>query len=343
MQQCPICKGKKIWKYGSRVGRKGLSKRLLCRKCGHLWEVLEEALEQDRVKVTSSASCPDELNDYFKELMGKIVDDIERDIPLEEAGWCLLNEELVKRLLQTGLCEDGEDGIRLVLSSSQNLPRKLTQTDEGDIILDINNAVKLSELLSQLSKDSKLLIGMEYAGLIRMLQTSNFPVLPSTLFEEEINPEIWFTKAPMSAYDLASDLAEKVWGTKSLKDSFNALEDFNLPIPNKEKGAISDKMRKILKWNLVPEIVNSEILEILGFLWYSDFLMINNKIKYLDSSRIVQKNVWDILELLMGKGIQEIEEELFEMNNELESKTIQMRDTEEIRVTDWHDVVRLPW
>jgi hypothetical protein len=343
--QCPVCGKRKIWKYGVRVSRRGQRRRFLCRSCGHIWEVLQAEIKQEQADISEGATFPVELKNYFLELMKQIIDDIERGLPPEKAGWCIFNSKVVKRLIRTGLCESGEEGIRLILSS-RPLPRELAWTDEGDIISDIKRAVVLGELLSKLTEDPELRIGAEYAGLLRMLQTSDFPILASLLFEEGLNPKTWFVKAPAAAADLAFALAKKLWGLERLKKALlalSSLDDVAIPERERQDRESSDKIKKILRWDMVSEVFGPEILEALGFVWYADFLMERKKIKYLESIRIVQKKAWDILEVLTGRRIQELEEELLEATREMERRTTKAWGEDKSQITNWHEVVRFPW
>lgn len=348
MPQCPVCKKENIWKYGKRNTRKGLKRRFLCKDCGHLWEVLEEEKKQDDADFFSKTRIPVELRDYFVEMMGQIVDDVQNGVELEKAGWISFNKEIEKQLIKTGLSESSKAGIRLVISS-KSIPRELAWTEEGDIVLDFQKAAVLGELLSEIAKDQTKRIGAEYSGLVRMFQTSEFPILASLPFKEGLNAEAWFIKAPMSAKALALDLVEKTWGNESSDKGITSLKSFGLPIPKTEmqEEEDSDKIKKILRWEVVIKIIEPEIIEALGFLWYVDYLMGSRGIKYLESIRIVQKITWDILEIITGRTIQEIEEDLMEATRVMETMTTDSRGEGESKetnqITDWYELVRLPW
>ena len=344
MQQCPICEGKKVWKYGVRVTTSGEKRRLLCRNCGHLWEISEDDVTHEQNDVLKETRVPTELRSYFVEMMRQIVDDIQRGIEPTKAGWCSFPDEVQKRLIRTGLCENAKEGIRLVISSKY-LPRELARTDEGDIISDIQKALKLKELLSKLATNHELCIGSEYFGLLRMLQTSDFPILATLLFEKGLNANIWFAEAPATAEDLTSTLAKELWGIERLEKARLALSNFGAPIIETDAQPCehSGKIKEILKWDMVCEVFEHEILESLGFLWYVDFLIGHEEIKYLESIRIVQKSTWEILETLTGKKNQDLEIELLEAIKEIEKNTMIERGEEKSNRTNWHEVIRIPW
>lgn len=344
MRQCPICKGKKIWKYGVRVTTSGPKRRLICRNCGHLWEIYEESEIQENMETPRKTRVPVELRTYFIELMRQIVDDIQNGIEPKKAGWTTFNNEVEKKLIKTGLCESADEGIRLIISS-KFLPRELIITDEGDIIVDIQKALKLKKKLSKLVTNSNLCIGAEYYGLLRMLQTSDFPILATILFEKGLNANIWYAEVPAAANGLILSLAKKLWGTERLENKCLDLSNSGFPIikTKPEDNQYLEKIKEILNWEMVSKVFESEILESLGLLWYTDLLMGHEEIKYLESIRIVQKSVWDILENKTGRKIQEIEEELLESIREIEKNTIIKRGDETSNRTNWHEVIRFPW
>lgn len=316
-------------------------RRFLCKDCGHIWELLEEAKEQEPIDVPKVGRVPGELKDYFVELMRQTVDDIERGIQPEKAGLCTFSPEIRKKLAQTGFCEMSDEGIRLILSKP--LPRELAWTDVGDIITDVQKAIELTQTLSKLSVNQDLCRGAEYAGLVRMLQTSDFPVLAYVLFEEGLNPDIWFTKAPESAYELVSALAEELWGLGKTESALKALAQSNFPVPERQNAEISEKVKKILTWDMVPKVFGSEILEALGFAWYADLLTVVKKIKYPEGIQIVQEKVADIIEVLTGRSAQDLADELLEATREMEEKATRDHGKEKSQIADWHDVIRFPW
>jgi hypothetical protein len=314
-------------------------RRLLCKDCGHLWEVLEEEIKQKSIEASRSSRVPAELKDYFVELMEQTIDDIERSIELEKAGWCTFNPEITKLLIKTGFCEMGDEGIRLILSKP--LPKELAWTDAGDIISDIQKAIELTQSLSKLSADQNLRRGAEFAGLVRMLQTSDFPVLAYVLFDKGLNPDIWFTKAPESAYELSSSLVGKLWGINEIEKYLQMLALSNFPLPEKQSSDIFEKVKKILTWDAVPKVYGSEVIEALGFAWYADRLIVAKKIKYPEGIQMVQEKVSDILENITGRNVQELADELLAATIEMEGKFLTIGEHES-QIADWHDIIRFP-
>jgi hypothetical protein len=317
-------------------------RRLLCKDCGHVWEVLEETKQLGNlIDVPTVGYVVGDLKDYFVELMGRTIDDIEKGIDYEKAGWSTFSPEVRKRLVQTGFCEMSDGGIRLTLSKP--LPRELAWTDVGDIITDVQKAIELAQSLSRLSTSQDLCRGAEYAGLVRMLQTSDFPVLAYVLFEESLNPDTWFVKAPESAFELASDLAERLWGPNVAEKALKALIQASFPAPARQQGEISAKVKKILAWHIVPEVFPPEILEALGFAWYADLLSVAKKIKYPEGLQIDQDKVSNILEVLTGRRFQDLVDELLSATREMEGRAMKEYEREKSQITDWHDIIRFPW
>ena len=317
-------------------------RRLLCKDCGHLWEVLEDTKQQRSLTdIPKVGHLGADLKDYFVELMGQTIEDIEKGIDPEKAGWCIFSPEIRKRLVQTGFCETSDEGIRLLLSKP--LPRELAWTDVGDMIIDVQKAIELTESLSKLSENQDLRRGAEYAGLVRMLQTSDFPVLAYVLFEESLNPDIWFVKAPESAYELTFALAEQLWGLDMTAEALKALAQADFPTPEKQQAELSEKVKKILTWEIVSEVFPPEILEALGFAWYADLLSVAKKIKYQEGLQIVQDKVSDILEVMTGRRFQDLAEELLSATREMESRVTKECERGKSQVTNWHDIIRFPW
>jgi hypothetical protein len=317
-------------------------RRLLCKDCGHLWEVLEDTNHQaNLIDIPKVGRLPGDLKDYFVELMGQTIDDVEKGIDPEKAGWCIFSPEIGKRLIQSGFCEMSDEGIRLLLSKP--LPRELAWTDVGDVITDVQKAIELTQSLSKLSESQDLRRGAEYAGLVRMLQISDFPVLAYVLFEESLNPDVWFVKAPESAYELTLALAEKMWGLDMTEKALKALTQAGFPTPEKQQAEISGKVKKILTWDIVPEVFQPEILEALGFAWYADLLCVKKKIKYPDGLQIVQNKVSDILEVMTGRRFEDLVDELLNATREMEGRATKEREGEKSQITHWHDIIRFPW
>jgi len=279
--------------------------------------------------------------ELLKQLLQQFIDDVERGKAVEEAGWIRTDDEVEHLLKKLGLCEGSARGVRVSLHKP--LPEGLLKTEEGDIFSDMQLAIKLRNLVSKIGRNQSLQTGAEISGFAYMLDASEFPVLSYRLFQEGFSShDEWRTSASNSVYLLISLAARKSWGVGSLEEAFKPLRHSSLPaleIKKQGKGKDADRVRKVLKWDEVLEIINRNTCQAMGFLWYVDRLIILEGIRYPESEVLVQGRAWEMLEEKTGKSIRELRSAIIEDVDRVERETLD----QDFAIVSWHEMLRLPW
>jgi len=277
----------------------------------------------------------------LKPLLRQFIDDIERGKVVEEAGWMKTDDEVERLLKRLGLYEGNTRGVRVSLHKP--LPEDLSKTEEGDIFSDMQRAIKTRNLISKLGRNQSLQTAAEISGFAYMLDASEFPVLSYRLFREGFSShDEWHTSASNSVYLLLSLAAGKLWSVGSLEEVFKQLRESSLPtleIKRQSKGKDADRVKKVLKWDEVLEIINGNTCKVIGFLWYVDRLTILEGIRYPESKVLVQERAWKMLEEKTGKSIGELRSAVIEDVDRVERETLD----QDFAIVSWHEILRLPW
>jgi hypothetical protein len=251
-------------------------------------------------------------------------------------------ELLLKRL---GLYEGGTQGIRISLHNP--LPTDLIKTHEGDIFSDMQLAAKIREIVPKIGRDQSLQTGAEISGFAYMLDASEFPVLSHRLFQEGFSSvDEWHTSASNATCLLTSLAAKKVWGIESIEETLKPLRRSSLPALETKKqseGKDADRVRKVLKWDEVLEIIDRNTFKVMGFLWYVDHLTILKGIRYPESMVLVQEKTWEMLKEKNEKSIRELRNAVIEDIERVERITIDQDIDQDYAIASWHEILRLPW
>ena len=277
----------------------------------------------------------------LKQLLQQFIGDVERGKAVEEAGWIKTErgvEHLLKRL---GLYERSTQGVRVSLHNP--LPRDLLRTEEGYIFSDMQLAVKVRELVPKLGREQSLQTGAEISGFAYMLEASEFPVFSHRLFQEGFsNIDEWYTSVSNATRFLTLLATRKMWTVENVEKVLESLRRLSLPTfeTKKQSGQKDiDRVRKVLKWDEVLEIIDADTCKVMGFLWYVDRLMILEGIRYPESMVLVQEGAWKMLEEKTGKSIQELRNAVMEDVDRVERGTIE----QDFAIASWHEILRLPW
>jgi len=278
--------------------------------------------------------------EILKHLLRRFIDDVERGKAIEEAGWVKTERKIERFLKRLGLYEAGVQGVRISLHNP--LPKDLLRTDEGDIFSDMQLAIKIRELASKLGKERSLQTGAEISGFAYMLEASVFPVFSHRLFREGFSSvDEWYTSVSNSTYFLTLLAARKIWVVENVMKELEPLHHLSLPtfkIKEVEQKDI-DRVRKVLKWDKVLEIIDANTCKVMGFLWYVDRLMILQGIRYPQSIMLVQEKAWKMLEEKTGKSIRELRNAVMEDIDQVEKGTMDQG----YAIAAWHEILRLPW
>lgn len=277
----------------------------------------------------------------LKQLLRQFIDDVERGKAIEEAGW-MKTERGVERLLKRlGLYEGNTQGVRVSLHNP--LPRDLLITDEGGIFSDMQLAVKIRELVPKLGKEQSLQTGAEISGFAYMLEASEFPVFSHRLFQEGFSSvDEWHTSVSNATCFLTLLAARKTWSVENVEKALESLCRLSLPTFETKKQSKQkdiDRVRKVLKWDEVLEIIDANTCKVMGFLWYVDRLTILGGIRYPESMVLVQEGAWKMLEKKTGKSIQELRNTVMEDVDRVERRTIDQG----YAIASWHEIFMLPW
>ena len=276
--------------------------------------------------------------EIVKQMIQQFIDDVERGKAVEEAGWKEKEKDVEYALKRFGLYEEGPQGIRVSLQGP--LPEDILKTEEGDIFLDMRQAIQISEHILRIAENPPLQTAMEISGFAYMLKASEFPVLSHRLFNEGFTDiGEWHTAVSNAVYLLTSLTAKKVWGIKDMEEVLKQLDHTSLPIPEKKNEEDAERVKRVLKWNKVLEILELDVCKALGFLWYVDFLISSGKIRYPESRILIQKKAWELLEKKIGKTIQEIRRTVIENVDKVEKETLEQG----FAIASWHEILRLPW
>lgn len=276
----------------------------------------------------------------LEEMIKRFISDVERGMPIEDAGWMKKEPNVESVLKRLGLDEHGTRGIRVSLRNP--LPKDLLRTEEEDLFSDMQQAAKIRELVSQIGGDLSLQTGVEICGFAYMLDESDFPVLSYRLFEKGFSSiDEWYASISNSTYLLASLAAKKVWDIENIQEVFEPLRRSSLPIfeAKKQNKEAADRIGKVLKWNEVLEIINSETCKIFGFLWYVDRLTVLKGVRYPESVALIQERAWKMLEKKTRKSMKVLRNAVFEDVDLVEMRTID----QDFAIASWHEILRLPW
>ena len=279
--------------------------------------------------------------ELLKQLLRQFIDDVDRRKAIETAGW-MKTEPGVERLLKKlGLYEGSAQGVRVSLHNP--LTKDLLRTDEGNRFSDIQLAIKIRELFPKLGTEQSLQTGAEISGFAYMLEASQFPVFSHRLFQEGFSSvDEWYTNLSTAKCFLTLLTARKMWAVDNVEKALESLRCLSLPtFETKKPGEQKDieRVRKVLKWDEVLEIIDANTCKVMGFLWYVDHLMILEGIRYPESRVLVQEEAWKMLAEKTGKSIQELRTAVLEVVDRVERETTDQG----YAIASWHEILRLPW
>jgi hypothetical protein len=284
--------------------------------------------------------------EILKQILQRFIDDVERGKPIEEAGWVKKEHNTECILKRLGLYEESIQNIRISLHNP--LPKNLLKTEEGDIFSNIQLAMKIRKLIPKLTREQSLQIGTEISGFIYMLNVSEFPVFSQRLFRNGFSSfDEWYINVSNVTHLLALLAARKVWGIKNVKKALEPLRHFSLStveMEEQDKKVGVERVKRVLKWDKVLEIINQNTCKVMGFLWYVEYLILSEGIHYPESMMLVQERAWKMLEEKMRKSIWELRKEVIENVNQIERETLDRDPSgKPFAIASWHEILRLPW
>lgn len=283
----------------------------------------------------------------LRDLLLRVVDDVQKSILLNDAGWVNVDPSLVRNLCDIGLCNSDERGVRVspaIVSHSDLQPRL---DEEGQylfsIFQDIMSASELKQILDKIMDQSG-----PYAfsvGLERMLQNSEFPIAPERALQYGIAPDEWQTQVAAAIPELAIMVAKRFWNVKSWDVVLSRLKTLNLPTPDIKdlESEQFEKVKGVLEWNTVIENMGEEPAKALGLVWYADYLVGIRGIQAPEGFALVQKRAWSIIEKTLDKTSAEIKKEIDDMIEKIDAATREKDQEYSTRpIASWVDILRLP-
>ena len=293
--------------------------------CGHVWQ---------RPLIRSVS---EDLIEAVLEMLRAFVRDMDNGRGLKEAGWVPFDDDTLRRLGETGLCEVDYENRVARIDLHCKLPEDLASTDEGALFLDYLNALRVLETIKETMHDRGKYRKAIVEGLQRMLQTAHYSfweekegAMPPEVRQAILNPQrirVIRDSARLLVKELLEALWEPTqqvpWQEESLIKSFGKVVSTNDYLNVKEA----------LGWNRVVMFFKkkkefSSLIESLGLIWYADKMIEREGIEHLGARVLV-------LERVINKGVLE----------RLESMLSELYDfiSESGWGVNWSGVFRLPY
>jgi hypothetical protein len=277
--------------------------------------------------------------ELLKKLMEHFIDDVEKGIHPFQAGWIKVEGPEVNMLINSGLAQKGEKGIRLLFN--KELQKELGDSWDNEaeelvyVCTDIARAVQVERILNQIRSDMEhslqLEAGIVVVGWWRMLETSGFPVFVDEVLREGFSPDKWYLEAPKTSLDLALTVAKKWYD--DVEKALESVRKFSIFVPSIVKNEMADKVKKVLRWEKALEVLSQSNSKALAFSWCADYLSISKEVCYSEAVTFVQRRVWEFLTENLRKSKSEIVDEVEQMINELPSPEL----------ISWAEIIRFPW
>lgn len=285
-------------------------------------------------------STPKTKLELFRDLMICFVGEVEKGIHPLEAGWIKIEGPEIDKLAMSGLVEKGEKGIRL--PSDISLLNELDDTSDEEMkelvntCVDLAKAVEVEKLVTQVSdeltKSSRFQAGVVTLGWWRMLQTSEFSVTVDEVLREGFSFDRWYIDAPKSSLELALALANKWWKVDR-EGVFDPLREFSFAIPEIPQSSGLERVKKVLRWEEVVELLPEEETKAIAFLWCADYLCLSKGLEFPQSLTFIQASAWRSVSEAMKRSIAEIIEQIGMLVDQLPLQSL----------ISWPEIIRFPW
>lgn len=302
------------------------------------------------------------FDEEISTLFQALFDDLGKGIEEVGAGWRSPNQlrmdKIAQReLLSSGLIErNSRDEIRLNFKDSRinKELRKMFPFQHKQLIYFLNNqeiiksdnekVMKAQDLLNKIAKilsnSPENWVFIIALGWWKMLESSGMPAPFSDVLNEGFSPKAWTIKATRSSPQLALSVARKWNEISNFKEVVNFIEKTrvcnieNLSLPPPMVKDDVEKIKKILRWEDIENILTESNVKMCAFFWSSFFLLqcadlfpVSDEI-----SLKLSDGIWNTLEELLGK-------DQSNLISDLES-TLEKLTGEEITWTS--DILRLP-
>lgn len=279
----------------------------------------------------------------IREMLERLVDDVERGTHPLEAGWVGSKDPKADLLIELELAEKNHKGTRFRLDRIMEI--KLDKPD-GDVeellnvCKDIAKAVKVEQLIAKIAGEllssEDLQASIVLFGLWRMLETSEFPVSVDEVLRANLSPDKWYIEAPKASLDLALSVTRKWWDINAEKAA-KCLSASDLTFPQIIRTDVIKEIKMVLRWEKALDLFTKKESKALAFLWWGDYLSVSERIVYPEALAFIQSNIWEHLEKDLGIIRSKIVEQVEKMID-----VLSFSQFGSLKIS-WVEIVRLPW
>jgi len=163
----------------------------------------------------------------------------------------------------------------------------------------------VQEIVSRAQEDKKFLSFAIAIGIWRMLNASDMPAVVDNVLSAGFSPRDWGIISLRSAPYLSLELVKKVAEIEKLEDTFNYMKtiEFISETPNLDKLDIHNVLRvkEVLRWQKICEMLNKENIKFLGFSWFVAFILEKSDalLSYIDFSAKVANIIKECIKKIL--------------------------------------------
>jgi len=295
----------------------------------------------------------EELNEKIEILLRIIINDLKDLKEPSEAGWRKLSdlnelgisEKDLTKLQNLGIIEKNlVNEFRVIYKDKkirQGLSTFNTQFQQIDYFIENLEMLKqdferlqkadeiVQEIVSRAQEDKKFLSFAIAIGIWRMLNTSDMPAVVDNVLSAGFSPKDWGVISLRSAPYLSLELAKKVAEVEKLEDAFNYMKTirfirFISETPNLDKLDIHNvsRVKKVLRWQKICEMLNEENIKFLGLSWFAVFILEENDAlpSYIDFSAKVANIIKECITKILRADYPNLANNLTDSLMELEEQ-----------------------
>jgi len=184
----------------------------------------------------------------------------------------------------------------------------------------------VQEIVSRAQEDKKFLSFAIAIGIWRMLNSSDMPAVVDNVLSAGFSPKDWGIISLRSAPYFSLELAKKVAEVEKLEDAFNYMKTirFTSETPNLDKLDIYNvsRIKEVLRWQKICEILNEENIKFLGLSWFVVFILEENDAlpSYIDLSAKVANIIKECITKILRVEYSSLANNLTDSLVELEEK-----------------------
>lgn len=280
----------------------------------------------------------------MEELLLHFVDDVEKGLPPQDAGWIIKEKTEVDDPNNLDLYEKDGKRVKIVF---RPLPKQvITQISYdkrwlAEIHAEMIKAITVEKEIIDMVEDKNLHPAIVFVGWKKMLENSNFPVVVDRVVKEGISTDEWYTQIHSAAKDLSLFLMNKWCNTLDFE---NSMQRLGISMVEQITQANIEKIKRILSWNKVVTVMDWEVAFALGVVWYVDTLRLTNDFQYSEGIMYVQRKTWMLLAKNLKTEVNIIREKVRNIVEKIEATTSEKDRLEQVyKIANWNNIIRLPW